>query len=406
MKKNIHQTDSKISSLIEKEESRQKNGLTLIASENYPSEAVKQATASILMAKYAEGYPGKRYYSGNQFIDQIEELAIERVKEIFQAEYANVQPHSGSQANQAVYQALLEKGDKVLAMRLDCGGHLSHGSEVNISGQMYDFHHYGVDEKELINFDQIEEKAKEIRPKLIICGASSYPRQIDFEKFAEVAHKYDALLLADVAHIAGLIVAGEHKSCFPYADIVTSTTHKTLRGPRGGLVLAKKEYGKKIDQAVFPGLQGGPMENIIAAKAVCFEEAQQDSFKDYQKQIIKNTQVLAEDLLSEGFALITGGTDNHLLLIDLKDLMSGSEAQNLLEEAGIYTNKNIIPNEPNSAQDPSGLRLGTPALTSRGMQEEQMKKIAQLISRVLKEKKPHEIKKEVEEMASQYPLCN
>jgi len=384
----LNKTDPQIAKLIKQEESRQLNGLNLIASENYPSEAVREATASLLTTKYAEGYPGRRYYSGMEFIDQIEKLAIERAKKLFKAQYANVQPHSGSQANQAVYQALLKPGDRVLSMRRDCGGHLTHGTAINFSGQTYKFYFYGVDKRTgLIDFKQVASLAKKFKPKMIVCGASAYPRQIDFAKFSQIAKKVKAILVADVAHIAGFIVAGQHSQPFPYCDVVTTTTHKTLAGPRGGLILAKKQFGPAIDKAVFPGLQGGPFMHIIAAKAVCFKEAQTPAFKKYAKQIIKNTKALAESLKQEGLKLVSNGSDNHLVLIDLSRAgISGKQAQDFLEQANIFTNKNSIPYDRRPAADPSGLRLGAPALTSRGFKEKDFKIIGQLVADLLKNK--------------------
>lgn len=386
MTNKLAQADSQIAKLVKQEKDRQQNGLNLIASENYPSQAVLETTGTILTAKYAEGYPKKRYYSGAKYVDQIEKIAIERAKKLFKAEYVNVQPHAGSQANQAVYFALLKPGDRILSMDLASGGHLTHGSQVNFSGQTYKFYHYGVSKKTgLIDFSQVEKIARKIRPKMIICGASAYPRKIDFAKFSKIAKKNKAILLADIAHIAGLIVAGQHQSCFPYVDVATSTTHKTLRGPRGGLILAKKEFGSAIDRAVFPTLQGGPFQNVIAAKAVCFKEAQNPKFKKYQKQVIKNAKALADSLKQEGLSLVANGTDNHLVLIDLRNLnIGGKKAQDLLEKVNIYTNKNAIPFDEHSPANPSGLRLGTPALTTRGFKEKEMKIIGKLIADVLK----------------------
>jgi glycine hydroxymethyltransferase len=366
--------------------------------------------ANILTVKYAEGYPKRRYYSGQQFVDQIEIEAINRAKKIFRAEYANVQPHSGSQANQAVYYALLNPGDKVLGMRLDCGGHLTHGAPINFSGQYYRFFSYGVDRKTgLIDFNEVEKIAKKIKPKMIICGASSYPRIIDFKKFSQIARQVKAFLVADIAHIAGLIVAGLHPHCFPFSDVATTTTHKTLRGPRGGLILAKNKFGAAIDKAVFPGIQGGPLEHIIAAKAVCFKEAQKQSFFRYQKQVIKNAQALASVLLEEGMDLVTGGTDNHLVLVDLtKFSLGGKRTQEFLEGVGIYANRNVIPYDKRPSFDPSGIRLGSPALTSRGFKEAEMKIVAKLVAQIIKNpsssKIRREAKKKVKELVRGYPI--
>jgi len=419
MKTHLAKTDPKIFRLIQKEAQRQKEGLNLIPSENYVSPAVLEAIGSVLTNKYSEGYPGRRYYSGHQFIDQIEEIANERAKKLFSPRasflsqiHSNVQPHSGSQANAAVYLALLKPRDKILSMRLDCGGHLSHGSSISFSGKYYRVYFYGLDKKTgLIDFNQVEKIARRIKPKLIVCGYSSYPRKIDFKIFKEIAQRVGAYLLADVAHIAGLIVTGLHPHCFPYAQIVTSTTHKTLRGPRGGLILCQKEYAQIIDRAVFPGIQGGPHEHIIAAKAVCFKEASQKSFYQYQNQIIKNAQVLAQTLLEEGLDLVSNGTDNHLILIDLTKLNLGGELiQKKLEEVGIYVNKNVIPFDSRSPKDPSGIRIGTPALTTRGFREKEMKIVGQLLAQIIKNpyslKVKREVKKKVQELAQAHPFFN
>ena len=381
----LKKTDSQIANLIKKETDRVNSGLNLIASENYPSQAVREAMSCILTAKYAEGYPQRRYYSGTEYVDKIEQLAIDRAKKLFNAEYANVQPHSGSQANQAVYQAMLKQNDKVLSMDLAAGGHLTHGSHVNFSGQTYRFYHYSVDRKtHFLDYEEIKKVAQKIKPKLIVCGASSYPRKIDFCEFAKIARLTNSLLLADIAHIAGLVAAGKHPQPFPYCDIVTSTTHKTLRGPRGGFILSKKKYADKIAKAVFPGLQGGPMENIIAAIAVCFKEAQSAKFKKYIQQVITNAQALASELEKEGFDIVTKGTDNHIVLVDLRKLrIDGKEAQDLLESESIYANKNTIPYDQKSPFRPSGLRLGTAALTTQGCRVKDMKKIAQIIAKIL-----------------------
>jgi glycine hydroxymethyltransferase len=393
-----------------------------------------------LSNKYSEGLPFKRYYSGNEFVDNVEQLAVERAKKLFQAEHANVQPHSGSQANQAAYLAILKPRDKVLAMRIDQGGHLSHGDKVNFSGQYYNFFHYGVrQDTGVIDYNEVEAKAKEIKPKMIICGASAYPRIIDFKKFREIADKVGAYLMSDIAHIAGLVAGGVHPHPFPHSDIVTTTTHKTLRGPRGGLILSKtddlldglcfplshkqgakqqsssdesakrrRNLAQKIDFAVFPGLQGGPLENVIAAKAVCFKEAMETKFIKYQQQIVKNAKALAQTLLDEEFDLISNGTDNHLVLVDIsKTKVGGRQAQIVLEEVGISINKNLIPFDKRGAIDPSGIRLGTPALTTRGMKEKEMKIIGQIISQVIKNINSVKIKKEaarkVKELTKRFP---
>lgn len=437
--KNIKKADQQIYKLVEQEEKRQENQLMMIASENMASRAVLEVMGTCLSNKYSEGYPKKRYYSGNEFVDDVEQIAIDRAKKLFKAEHANVQPHSGSQANQAAYLAVLNPGDKILAMRIDQGGHLSHGDKVNFSGQMYNFCHYGVcKDTEMIDYDEVEKIAMKIKPKMIICGASAYPRIIDFKKFGEIAKKSGSYLMADIAHIAGLVVSGVHPHPFPYADIVTTTTHKTLRGPRGGLILSKiedqfdginfsnvdksgkrlsssdesasrrKNLAQKIDFAVFPGLQGGPLENVIAAKAICFKEAMSSKFTQYARQIIKNAQTLAQVLLNEGFDLISGGTDNHLILVDIsKTGVYGKQAQSVLEEIGISINKNLIPFDARGAIDPSGIRLGASALTSRGMKEKEMKIIGQIISRVIKNINDEKIKKEaasqIKELAKKFP---
>lgn len=410
MKNFLKKTDPKIFNLIQKEISRQKDGINLIPSENYVSPAVLKAAGSVLTNKYSEGYPGKRYYGGHQFIDQIERIAIERAKKLFKAEHANVQPHSGSQANQAVYLAFLKPGQKVLAMDLQAGGHLTHGSPVNFSGQIYRFFHYGVGRfTGLIDYSQVEKIAKKIKPKIIVCGASSYPRIINFKLFKEIAGQVGALLVSDIAHIAGLIVAGVHPHCFSHSDIVTSTTHKTLRGPRAGLILCQKIYSQAIDKAVFPGSQSGPHDHIMAAKAVCFSEALKPSFVKYQKQIIKNAQALAKSLLEEGFDLVSGGTDNHLVLVDLtKFNLSSKKVQEELEKVNIYVNKNVIPYDKRPPVDPSGIRIGSPALTSRGFKEKEMRIVGQLVAKVIKNIKSEKIKKEakriVKELTKKHPI--
>jgi len=410
-RKFLTQTDATIAKLIKKELKRHQEGLHLIASDNYTSSAVREAVGSILGARYAEGYPGKRYYAGQCFIDQIEKIAIERAKKIFKANYVNVQPHSGSQANQAVYLALLKPGDKVLAMRIDQGGHLSHGSPVNFSGQFYRFVFYGLSPKnERIDFNQVRNIARREKPKLIIAGASSYPRQIDFARFSRIAREVGAYLMADIAHIAGLVAAGLHPSPFPYCDVVTMTTHKTFRGARGGLILSRdKEIAAKIDKAVFPGLQGGPLQNEIAGKAVALKEAQQKSFINYQKQVIKNAQVLAKVFLEEGLDLVTGGTDNHLILINLTRLgLSGKKVQEALEEANIYVNRNVVPGEQRSVWETSGIRVGTPALTTKGLKEKEIKKVGSFVVKIIEhindKKIRQEVKKEVMNLSKKFPL--
>lgn len=381
---NLRKQDPLIWAHMQNELERQQNTIELIASENIISNAVMEAMGSVLTNKYAEGYPSKRYYGGCENIDQIEQIAIDRAKELFNAEHANVQPHSGAQANMAVYQALLQPGDTVLGMSLENGGHLTHGSPVNQSGKMYNFIPYGVNENGLIDYNQLRNLALEHKPKLILAGASAYPREINFALIKTIADEVGALFMVDMAHIAGLVAAGLHQSPVPYADVVTSTTHKTLRGPRGGLILCKKEFAKKIDSAVFPGTQGGPLEHIIAAKAVAFKEALQPEFIVYQEQIIRNTQALAEVLIENGFNLISGGTDNHLILIDLRNKgITGLEAQKRLEEIGIATNKNAVPKDEQKPMITSGLRLGAAAVTTRGFNEEEMKLIGEIISQRL-----------------------
>lgn len=383
----LKDVDKEIFDAIQAEKNRQQTHIELIASENFVIPAVMEAMGSVLTNKYAEGYPGKRYYGGCECVDVVEQLAIDRAKKLFGAEHVNVQPHSGTQANVAVYQAMLKPGDKILTMSLAHGGHLSHGHPKNISGELYNVVNYGVDEKTgRIDYDKLEEIALAEKPKLMTVGASAYPREIDFKRMSEIAKKCGALILADIAHIAGLVAAGVHPSPVPYCDFVTTTTHKTLRGPRGGIIMCKEEYAKAIDSAIFPGTQGGPLMHVIAAKAVCFGEALKDSFKEYQRQIQKNARALAKALQARGIGLVSGGTDNHLLLIDLRikhpDL-TGKDAQNALDKANITTNKNTIPGETRSPFKASGIRLGTPAVTSRGMNEDDMDKIAEAISIVL-----------------------
>lgn len=392
-------SDEKIFNLIEKEKERQEYGIELIASENFVSEEVLRAQGSILTNKYAEGYPGHRYYGGCEYIDEIESLAIERVKELFGAEYANVQPHSGSQANMAAYRAILNPGDKILGMNLNHGGHLTHGSKVNFSGQNYHFVAYGVSkENETIDYDNVLEIAEKEKPQLIVAGASAYSREINFEKFREIADKVGAKLMVDMAHIAGLCATGFHQNPVEYADIVTSTTHKTLRGPRGGIILAKKEYAKKLNSAVFPGIQGGPLEHVIAAKAVAFNEALQPEFKDYIQQVVKNAEAMAKVFEDSNFRVVSGGTDTHLFLLDLSAYeINGHELQNLLDSVGITVNKNAIPFDQLPPRKTSGIRIGSPAITSRGIKEEDAKKIAQLIIKVTENKNDQEVLSEVKE---------
>lgn len=368
------------------EKERQEANIELIASENFVSQAVMDAQGSVLTNKYAEGYPGKRYYGGCEFVDVVENIARDRLKEIFGADHANVQPHSGSQANMAVYTAILEKGDKILGMNLNHGGHLTHGSKVNFSGMQYDFHEYGVDEEtQLIDYEKVREAALEHKPKMIVAGASAYSRQLDFAKFREIADEVGAYLMVDMAHIAGLVATGAHPNPVPHAHFVTSTTHKTLRGPRGGLILCKEEFAKKIDKTIFPGIQGGPLMHVIASKAVAFGEAQQPEYKEYIDQVVKNAHALAEGLIAEGVDIVSNGTDNHLMLIDLRSLnLTGKVAEKVLDEVGITTNKNTIPFDPESPFVTSGIRLGTPAVTSRGFKETEMKEIASIIAKLLK----------------------
>ena len=373
--------------LLDEEMARQQHGIELIASENWVSDAVREAQGSIATNKYAEGYPGKRYYGGCEVVDKIETLAIDRAKELFGASYANVQPHSGSQANMAVYDAFLEPGDLVLGMNLTDGGHLTHGSKVNFSGKKYDFIAYNVsDEEEFIDYDEIERLAKEHKPKLIVAGASAYTRTIHFDRIAEIAKAVNAYFMVDMAHIAGLVAAGLHPNPLPYADVVTSTTHKTLRGPRGGLILtANADYGKKLNSAIFPGIQGGPLEHVIAAKAVAFGEALQDDFKDYQAQIIKNAKAFEKVFNEEGIPMVSGGTDNHLLLLKVIGFdVTGAEIETALDEVGITVNKNTIPNETLSPFKTSGIRIGTPAITTRGFKEAESEQVARLIAKIIR----------------------
>ncbi|MEG2646176.1 MAG: serine hydroxymethyltransferase [Clostridia bacterium] len=380
----LNDTDEEIFSYIKNEEKRQKDNIELIASENFVSEAVLEAMGSVLTNKYAEGYPNKRYYGGCINVDDVETLAIKRAKELFKAQHANVQPHSGSQANMAVYMAMINPGDTVLGMDLSNGGHLTHGSKVNFSGKLYNFVSYGIDDKGYLDYADVEKKALEFKPKMIVAGASAYPRKIDFAKFREIADKVGAYLMVDMAHIAGLVCAGEHISPVPYADFVTSTTHKTLRGPRGGLILCKEEYAAKIDKTIFPGIQGGPLEHVIAGKAVCFKEALNEDFKTYIKQVLVNCKVLANELLNRGFKLVSGGTDNHLMLIDLTSKkITGKDAESLLEEVNITVNKNAIPNDKQKPTITSGIRVGTAACTTKGLKEDDMIKLAEAFDLVL-----------------------
>jgi glycine hydroxymethyltransferase len=382
----IQRVDPEIADAIEKELNRQKSTLEMIASENIAGPAVMAVQASVLTNKYAEGYPAKRYYGGCEYIDIAEELAIERAKELFEAAYANVQPHSGSQANMAVYFALLEPGDTVLGMNLSHGGHLTHGSPVSFSGKLYNFCHYGVNEETgTIDYDEVALLVKKYRPKLIIAGASAYPRILDFKAFAKIAKSVNAYLMVDMAHIAGLVAAGIHPSPTPFADVITSTTHKTLRGPRGGLILAKEDYSAVLNKEIFPGIQGGPLMHVIAAKAVAFKEALSADFKNYQQNIVKNAKALASHLIDEGIELVSNGTDNHMMIVDLRNLdITGKDAEEVLGRAGITVNKNSIPFEKLSPMVTSGIRIGTPAVTTRGMREPEMAVIARLMIDVLK----------------------
>ena len=407
----LTQVDPEIAKMIGEESSRQQNKLELIASENFTSEAVMEAQGSVLTNKYAEGYPGKRYYGGCECVDVIEQLAIDRAKELFGAGYANVQPHSGAQANMAVFFACLNLGDTVLGMDLSHGGHLTHGSPVNMSGKYFKIVPYGVSaETETIDYDELEKIAKASNPKMSIAGASAYPRIIDFERMGSIAKKVDALLMVDMAHIAGLVAAGLHPSPMDYADIVTTTTHKTLRGPRGGIILASEENGAKFNfnKAVFPGIQGGPLMHVIAAKAVAFKEALTPEFKVYQQQVINNAKALASKLSAEGFRLISGGTDNHLMLVDVRGQnLTGKVAENLLDEVGVTVNKNTIPFDPASPFVTSGIRIGTPALSSRGMKEEDMNVIGEIIAMTLKNPESEDVKATakglVEKLCQKYP---
>lgn len=399
--------DPEIGAVVAEELERQRGGLELIASENVVSEAVMLAMGSPLTNKYAEGYPGKRYYGGCYVVDKAENIAIERAKKLFGAEHVNVQPHSGAQANMAVYFALLNVGDTVLGMSLACGGHLTHGSPVNMSGKNYSFIPYGVDDNGILDYDELERLTKEHHPKLIVAGASAYPRVIDFERIGRIAHENGALFMVDMAHIAGLVAAGLHPSPVPYADVVTTTTHKTLRGPRGGMIMCREEFAKAIDKAIFPGTQGGPLMHIIAAKAVSFGEALRPEFKAYQEQIIKNAKTLADGLLEEGFNLVSGGTDNHLMLCDLRPFdVTGKDFEHRLDDVLITVNKNAIPNDPQSPFVTSGIRIGTPAVTSRGLDEGDMKTLAHLIGLAAKDfdNSRDYIRAEVSKICAAHPI--
>ena len=407
----LAKVDPEISAAIDKELGRQRSKLEMIASENIVSKAVMQAQGSVLTNKYAEGYPGKRYYGGCEYVDVAEQLAIDRAKKLFGAEYANVQPHSGAQANTAVYFALLQPGDTIMGMNLTDGGHLTHGSPVNLSGKYFKVVPYGVNkETERIDYDEMERLAVQHKPKLIVGGASAYSRIIDFKRMSEIAHKVGAYLMIDMAHIAGLVAAGLHPSPVPYADVVTTTTHKTLRGPRGGLILCSNaEFGKQFNKAIFPGIQGGPLMHVIAAKAVAFKEALSDEFKAYQQQVVKNAAALADELIKKGFRIVSGGTDNHLMLVDLRNKgITGKEAQTLLDSIGITANRNTIPFEPLSPFVTSGIRLGTPALTTRGLKEDDIRRVADIIADVIDGRNDEvavaEAKDAVDEICRKFPL--
>jgi len=401
----IWKVDPEVAEAIEKEFIRQQTHLELIASENFVSMAVMAAMGTHLTNKYAEGYPGKRYYGGCQFVDVVENLAIERAKKLFEAEHVNVQPHSGAQANTAVYFAMLNPGDTIMGMNLAHGGHLTHGSHVNISGKYFNIVPYGVDEETgYIDYDKLRELALKHKPKMIVAGASAYPRTLDFEKFHDIAKEVGAYLMVDMAHIAGLVAAGLHPNPVPYADFVTTTTHKTLRGPRGGMILCKEEYAKAIDKAIFPGTQGGPLMHVIAAKAVCFKEALEPEFKEYQRRIIQNSKALAAELKEQGFNLVSGGTDNHLMLVDLRNKdITGKDAEKKLDEVRITVNKNTIPNDPQKPFVTSGIRIGTPAVTSRGMGTKEMAEIAKAISLTLSDEKEQALEI-VKKLCNEYPL--
>jgi glycine hydroxymethyltransferase len=407
----LRETDPEIAELMEHEIARQNDGLELIASENFVSPAVLEALGSPLTNKYAEGLPGKRYYGGCEWIDQVEQIAIDRAKQLFGAEHANVQPHSGAQANMTVFMAMLKPGDTFLGMDLSNGGHLTHGSPVNFSGILYRAVSYGVTPEGLLDYDDVRRKAREHHPRMIIAGYSAYSRVIDFARFADIAAEVDALFMVDMAHFAGLVAAGVYPSPVPHADVVTTTTHKTLRGPRGGIVLCKAEHAKAIDKAVFPGTQGGPLEHVIAAKAVALKEALDPAFKTYSQQVVTNARTLAAELMARGFHVVSGGTDNHLMLLDLRnksETLTGKVAETALDKAGITVNKNTVPNETRSPFVTSGLRVGTPAVTTRGMKELEMKRIADMIDRVLQDSESEQVvqtvRAEVRELASAFPL--
>lgn len=405
----VRAVDPEVAEAIVKEQERQNSHIELIASENWVSKAVMAAMGSPLTNKYAEGYPGKRYYGGCECVDIVEDLARDRAKKLFNCDYANVQPHSGAQANMAVFFAMLEPGDTFMGMNLDHGGHLSHGSPVNMSGKYFNCVHYGVDENGFLDYDEMERLALECKPKMILAGASAYARKIDFKRIREICDKVGAYMMVDIAHIAGLVVTGMHESPFPYADVVTTTTHKTLRGPRGGLILANQEAADKFNfnKAIFPGIQGGPLMHVIAAKAVCFKEALSDEFKEYGKNICANAQALCKGLLDRGLSVVSGGTDNHLMLLDLRPQgLTGKEIERLLDEAHITANKNTVPNDPQKPFVTSGVRLGTPAVTSRGMNTDDMDKIAEAIAFVVKEGEAGvpKARKIVDELTAKYPL--
>ena len=408
MEEYLKNSDLQLYEIIEEENTRQEDHIELIASENVVSRAVLEANGSILTNKYAEGYPGKRYYGGCEVVDKVEDLARDRIKELFGADHANVQPHSGSQANMAVYFSVLKPGDTVLGMNLSHGGHLTHGSSVNFSGILYNFVPYGVDlETETIDYDKVRALAKKHNPKMIVVGASAYPRTIDFKLFREICDEVNAYMFVDMAHIAGLVATGAHESPVPYADFVTTTTHKTLRGPRGGVILCKEKYAKAIDKSIFPGMQGGPLMHTIAAKAVCFGEALKPEFKVYIEQVVKNAKLLGKELQKYGFKLVSGGTDNHLLLIELTNKnITGKEAEKLLDLVGITVKKNTVPNETLSPFVTSGIRIGTPAVTTRGFKEEEMKKIAELINETIEKREGDllPIREKVKELCSRFPL--
>ncbi|PKM78816.1 MAG: serine hydroxymethyltransferase [Firmicutes bacterium HGW-Firmicutes-15] len=410
VEKYVREVDPEIAEAISNEEKRQSRKLELIASENFVSRAVMAAQGSVMTNKYAEGYPGKRYYGGCEYVDVAESLAIERAKKLFGADHANVQPHSGAQANTAVYFAALQPGDPVLGMNLSHGGHLTHGSKVNLSGKYFRFFEYGVNpETETIDYDELLKIAKQAQPKMIVAGASAYPRTLDFKRFREIADEVGALLFVDMAHIAGLVVSGDHPSPIPYADFVTTTTHKTLRGPRGGLILCKEQWAAKINSAVFPGIQGGPLMHVIAAKAVCFHEALAPEFKDYQHQIVENARILAASLIEKGLRLVSGGTDNHLMLVDVRPKkLNGKEAEAILESINITVNKNGIPFDPEKPTITSGIRIGTPAVTSRGLRGEDMKAMAEAIAIALdypeEENKLNQAREIVKGLCGKYPL--